>query len=57
MTGLLEEYHLAKWPIITVCPYYYSPHPNYEFYKGYRDQINKMKKVLGVSPHSDNGAF
>ncbi|MBP1745106.1 MAG: hypothetical protein H6Q58_2084, partial [Firmicutes bacterium] len=64
MAGLLEEYHLAKWPIITVCPYYYSPdvevlikpttvkgsieyfeleglkyspRPNYEFYKGYRD--------------------
>jgi hypothetical protein len=84
MTGLLEEYKMAKWPIITVCPYYYSPdtevlikpttvkgtiqyfelegvkyspHPNYEFYRAYRDQINKMKKALGVSPHSDNGAF
>jgi hypothetical protein len=84
MTGLLEEYKMAKWPIITVCPYYfrpdtevlikpttvkgtieyfemegikYSPRPTFEFYRDYRDQINKMKKVLGVSPHSDNGAF
>jgi len=84
ITGLLEEYKLAKWPIITVCPYYYrpdvevlikpttvkgsieyfeleglkySPHPPYEFYKAYRDEINRMKKELKLSPHSDNGAF
>jgi hypothetical protein len=84
MTGVLEEYKMAKWPILTVCPYYfrpdtevlikpttvkgtieyfelvgikYSPRPTFEFYRDYRDQINKMKKVLGVSPHSDNGAF
>jgi len=84
MTGLLEEYKMAKWPILTVCPYYfrpdtevlikpttvkgtieyfelegvkYSPRPNFEFYRGYRDQINKMKKALGLSADSDNGAF
>ncbi len=84
MAGLLEEYKLAKWPLLTVCPYYYSPdvevlikpttvkgsieyfeleglkyspHPNYEFYRAYRDEINRMKKVLKLSPHSDNGAF
>ena len=84
MTGLLEEYKMAKWPILTVCPYYfrpnvevlikpttvkgtieyfelegvkYSPRPNFEFYSGYRDQINQMKKALGLSADSDNGAF
>jgi len=84
MTGLLEEYKMAKWPILTVCPYYYrpdievlikpttvkgtieyfelegvkySPRPTFEFYRDYRDQINQMKKVLGVSMNSDNGAF
>lgn len=25
MTGLLQEYKLAKWPLITVCPIYYRP--------------------------------
>jgi hypothetical protein len=25
MTGLLNEYKLAKWPLITVCPMYYRP--------------------------------
>lgn len=25
MTELLEEYKLAKWPLLTVCPVYYSP--------------------------------
>jgi hypothetical protein len=84
MTSLLEEYKMAKWPILTVCPYYfrpnvevlikpttvkgtieyfelegvkYSPRPNFEFYSGYRDQINKMKRALGLSANSDNGAF
>jgi len=84
MTGLLEEYKMAKWPILTVCPYYfrpgvevlikpttvkgtieyfelegvkYSPRPNFEFYRGYRDQINHMKRELGLSADSDNGAF
>jgi hypothetical protein len=84
MTGLLEEYKMAKWPILTVCPYYfrpnvevlikpttvkgtieyfelegvkYSPRPNFEFYRGYRDQINQMKRALGLSDDSDNGAF
>lgn len=84
MTGLLEEYKMAKWPILTVCPYYfrpdfevlikpttvkgtieyfelegikYSPRPNFEFYRGYRDQINQMKRELGLSADSDNGAF
>ena len=84
MTGLLEEYKMAKWPILTVCPYYfrpgvevlikpttvkgtieyfelkgvkYSPRPNFEFYRGYRDQINQMKRELGLSDDSDNGAF
>jgi hypothetical protein len=25
MTGLLQEYKLAKWPLLTVCPVYYRP--------------------------------
>lgn len=25
MTSLLRQYKLAKWPIITICPEYYSP--------------------------------
>lgn len=25
MAGLLKEYNLAKWPILTVCPIYYRP--------------------------------
>lgn len=25
MTGLLHEYKLAKWPLLTVCPIYYRP--------------------------------
>ena len=25
MSGLLSEYKLAKWPLITVCPVYYRP--------------------------------
>jgi hypothetical protein len=25
MTGLLSEYKLAKWPLLTVCPIYYRP--------------------------------
>jgi hypothetical protein len=25
MAGLLKEYNLAKWPLLTVCPIYYRP--------------------------------
>lgn len=25
LTGLLEEYKIAKWPLLTVCPIYYRP--------------------------------
>lgn len=25
ITGLLQEYKLAKWPLVTVCPIYYRP--------------------------------
>lgn len=83
MSGLLSEYKLAKWPLLTVCPVYYrpgvevfikpttakgvikhfeleglnySPKPTFEFYSAYRDQINQMKKEVGISL-SDNAAF
>lgn len=26
MSGLLQEYKLAKWPLLTACPLYYKPH-------------------------------
>lgn len=84
MTGLLKEYNLAKWPLLTVCPMYYkpdvevfikpttakavvayfelegvyySPNPTFEFYKAYREQINKMKKEVAKSMQLDNGVF
>jgi len=35
----------------------YSPRPTYEFYRGYRDQINHMKAQLGPSLQVNNAAF
>jgi len=84
MTGLLEEYKLAKWPLLTVCPVYYrpdvevfikpttvksvieyfeleglkySPKPTYDFYRAYREQINRIKKEVDTSLQIDNTAF
>ncbi len=84
MAGLLGEYKLAKWPLLTVCPVYYkpneevfikpttvkgvieyfeleglkySPKPTYEFYRAYRDQINRIKKEVGALLQTDNTAF
>lgn len=84
MSDLLNEYNLAKWTLLTACPYYYrpgvevfikpttvkgvieyfeleglkySPKPNYEFYKAYREQINQIKKEVDASLQANNGAF
>ncbi len=84
MTGLLDEYKLAKWPLLTVCPVYYrpdvevfikpttvkgvieyfeleglkySPKPTYDFYRAYREQINRIKKEVDTSLQIDNTAF
>lgn len=84
MSGLLKEYKLAKWPLLTVCPVYfrpgvevfikptttkgvidyfeleglkYSPNPTFEFYRAYREQINRMKKEVDPSLQFDNAAF
>lgn len=84
MTGLLNEYKLAKWPLLTVCPVYYrpsmevfikpttakavikyfeleglsySPSPTFEFYRTYKEQINKMKKEVAATLQVDNAAF
>jgi len=35
----------------------YSPKPTYEFYKGFREQINQMKKEVDSSLQFDNAAF
>jgi hypothetical protein len=84
MAGLLSEYKLAKWTLLTVCPVYYrpgievfikpnttkgvityfeldelkySPKPTFEFYRGYREQINLMKAEVDPSLQADNAAF
>ena len=84
MAGLLGEYKLAKWPLLTVCPVYckpdvevfikpttvkgvieyfeleglkYSPKPTYEFYRAYREQINRIKKEVDALLQTDNTAF
>jgi hypothetical protein len=84
MCDLLNEYKLAKWTLLTVCPIYYrpntevfikptttkwviahfelndlkySPKPTYEFYRAYRDQINRMKAETGASLQVGNAAF
>lgn len=35
----------------------YSPRPTFEFYRAYRDQINKMKAEAGPALQGDNAAF
>jgi hypothetical protein len=84
LCGLLNQYKLAKWPLLTVWPVYYrpgvevfvkpttakgvieyfelqglhySPFPNYDFYRAYREQINRMKKEIDPSLQNDNAAF
>ncbi|MEA4847780.1 MAG: hypothetical protein VB106_11165 [Clostridiaceae bacterium] len=84
MAGLLDEYKLAKWTLLTVCPVYYkpdeevfikpttvkgvieyfeleglkySPKPAYEFYRAYREQINRIKKEVDALLQTDNTAF
>lgn len=36
---------------------HYHSYPTYDFYKAYREQINRMKQELDVSPEIDNAAF
>jgi hypothetical protein len=84
MFGVLNEYKLAKWTLITACLVYYRPDfevfikpttvkgvieyfeleglkycptPSYQFYKSYREQINRMKKEVSALLQNDNGAF
>ena len=84
MTGLLQEYKVAKWPLLTVYPIYYrpsvevfikpttakgiiahfeltaltySPRPNFEFYRSYREQILLMKQEVAEELQVDNAAF
>jgi len=84
MCDLLNEYKLAKWTLLTVCPIYYrpdtevyvkpnttkwiithfeldgvkyNPKPTYEFYRAYRDQINRMKAETAASLQVSNAAF
>ncbi|MEA4924292.1 MAG: hypothetical protein VB084_03185 [Syntrophomonadaceae bacterium] len=84
MCDLLNEYKLAKWTLLTICPVYfrpeaevfikptttkwiiqhfelegltYSPRPTFEFYRAYRDQINRMKAQVGPSLQGNNAAF
>lgn len=35
----------------------YSPRPSYEFYRAYRDQINRMKEQVGALMQGNNAAF
>lgn len=84
MVQVLKMYQIAKWPILTVVPYYYrpevevlikpttvkgvithfelegmkySPTPTYDFYKAYRDEINRMKVEVSPSLRAENAGF
>jgi hypothetical protein len=84
MAGLLQEYKIAKWPLLTVFSIYYrpsvevfikpttakgiiayfeltgltySPHPTFDFYRAYREQILLLKQEVVESLQVDNAAF
>jgi hypothetical protein len=47
--GVIEYFELEELK--------YSPHPTFEFYRAYREQINQMKAEVDVSLQFDNAAF